>query len=98
MLISLSTMLTLRGASLLVFAATAAFPQNVRVWQDTVSLPTYFEGPPSATPTFETLLGERAVYPYTMRPNFTTRRGIESWRVLHLENEYLHCRVLPDLG
>jgi tetratricopeptide (TPR) repeat protein len=38
------------------------------------------------------------VYPYTLRNNFGTTTANVAWRELTLENEYLHCRVFPDLG
>jgi Flp pilus assembly protein TadD len=84
---------------LMMTAGVAPSPaQGVRAWLDTAPIPTYYEAPPETTPTFEALFGESAVYPYTARPNFTNRRSIEKWRIIHLENEYLHCRFLPDVG
>lgn len=84
---------------LMMTAGVARSPaQGVRAWLDTAPIPTYYEAPPDTTPTFEALYGEGAVYPYTARPNFTNRRSIEKWRIIHLENEYLHCRFLPDVG
>jgi tetratricopeptide (TPR) repeat protein len=70
---------------------------RVRVWQDAITLPTYREGPPSAVPPFDQLEPAR-VYPYPMRLNLTADKHDAPWRVLHLENQYLHCLVLPDLG
>ena len=85
------------GSSLL-FAQT----DRVRVWQDTVTFPTYKEGPPAALPPFDQFAlagtGVKAIYPYTLRLNMTAERADAAWRVLHLENQYLHCLVLPDLG
>lgn len=71
--------------------------ESVRVWQDTITLPTYREGPPGAVPPFDQLEGAR-VYPYPMRMNFTAEKHDAPWRALHIENQYLHCMVLPDLG
>jgi hypothetical protein len=74
----------------------------VRVWQDTVTFPTYRERPPAAIPPFDQLAlagaGNYSVYPYTLRPNMTAEKYEAAWRVLHIENQYLHCTVLPDLG
>jgi tetratricopeptide (TPR) repeat protein len=70
----------------------------VRVWEDTVSLPTYEEGPPDPNPPFDYFAPRRINYPYTIRNNLTDRRVSKSWRALMLENEYLKCVVLPDLG
>lgn len=38
------------------------------------------------------------MYPYTLRNNFGTDTANVAWREVTLENEYLSCRVLPDLG
>ena len=37
-------------------------------------------------------------YPYTLRDNLTDRRTDHAWRAVFLENEYLKCSVLPDIG
>ena len=71
---------------------------HVRVWQDTVTLPTYEEGLPDPNPPFDLFATNRFNYPYTLRQNLTDRRVGRAWRALHLENEFLACTVLPDLG
>jgi tetratricopeptide (TPR) repeat protein len=38
------------------------------------------------------------VYPYTIRLKMTGEKYDAAWRVLHIENQYLHCLVLPDVG
>jgi uncharacterized protein (TIGR03437 family) len=72
---------------------------NVQVWQDTVNLLTWSEGPPDTNPRFELLAeGNYPSYPYAFRTNFLADNANVAWRQLNLENEYLFCRVLPDLG
>jgi tetratricopeptide (TPR) repeat protein len=71
---------------------------QVRVWQGTLSLPTYEEGPPDPNPPFDQFATTRFNYPYTLRTNVTARRTDHQWRAIFLENEYLKCSVLPDLG
>jgi tetratricopeptide (TPR) repeat protein len=85
----------LLGASLL-----CAQTDRVRVWQDSTTFPTYREGPPDASPPFDQFAhsGNYAVYPYSLRQNMTAEKQDRPWRVLHIENQYLHCMVLPDLG
>jgi len=70
----------------------------VRVWQDAVVLPTYLEGPPDLVPVFDVFSPEQSWYPYASRTNLTNRREPQTWRRLNLENEYLACTFLPDLG
>ena len=86
----------------LVVAIAAAHPsaaaQPVRVWEATISLPTYQEGPPNPNPPFDLFVTDRFNYPYTIRDTLTNERRTETWRTLHLENDYLRVTVLPDLG
>ena len=71
----------------------------VHVWQDTMELPTYEEGLPDENPPFDQFVTNgRYNYPYTMRENLTNRVVSRRWRTLNLENEYLKCVILPDLG
>ena len=71
----------------------------VRVWRDTIELPTYEEGLPDENPSFDQFVTNgRYNYPYTLRENLTNRVEPRRWRTLNLENEYLKCVILPDLG
>ena len=81
----------------LMFSVSIAAAQ-VRVWQGTYTLPTYEEGAPDPNPAFDQYANGRFNYPYTLRNNLTDRRTDHAWRALFLENEYLKCWVLPDLG
>jgi tetratricopeptide (TPR) repeat protein len=81
----------------------AAIPQapaaaEVRVWQGTLTLPTYLEGSADPNPPFDIFASTRFNYPYTMRDNITDKRVDTAWRAVYLENEYLKCSVLPDIG
>ncbi len=84
-------------AFFLLFSFSAATAQ-VRVWQGTLTLPTYEEGAPDPNPPFDQYANGRFNYPYTLRDNLTDRRVDHAWRAVFLENEYLKCSVLPDLG
>ncbi len=71
---------------------------DVRVWEGTLTLPTYEEGSPDRNPPFDQFSGTRFNYPYTLREDLTGRRADHAWRAVYLENEYLKCSVLPDIG
>lgn len=73
-------------------------PAAVRVWQDTVVFPSYPDGPPDPNPPFDLFETGRFNYPYTLRTNLSDTRVDKTWRALWVENEYLKCLVLPDLG
>jgi len=83
------------GCLLITFPSAAA---QVRVWQGILTLPTYEEGPPDPNPPFDQYSNNRFNYPYTLRHNLTDHRVDHAWRALFLENEYLKCSVLPDIG
>jgi len=88
--------ITLALATLLSVSSLAT--GQVRVWQGTLTLPTYEEGLPDTNPPFDQYANNRFNYPYTLRHNLTDKRDDHAWRALFLENEYLKCSVLPDLG
>ena len=80
----------------LVWLSPAA--AQVRVWQGTLTLPTYGEGAPDPNPPFDQYANGRFNYPYTLRDDLTGSRKEIVWRAIFLENEYLKCSVLPDIG
>lgn len=82
---------------LLISLAPCAFAQS-KAWQDTIALPTWVEGSPDIHPKLDALDPEHSFYPYPSRLNFTNSTEPELWRRLNLENEYLACSFLPDLG
>lgn len=81
-------------------AVAAVLPSNaqVQVYQGTLSLPAYKEGLPNPNPPFDEYATTRFDYPYTLRDNLTSHRAIETFRAVYLENKYLKCTILPDLG
>ena len=86
----------------LVFVSALCLPaedRSVKVHEATLTLPTYDEGAPDLNPQFDAFY--RNVfpnYPYTIRTPINKNRSMTPWRVIVLENEYLSCRILPDLG
>lgn len=88
----------LQTLMVVMLAANGLAAGQVRVWQGTLTLPTYEEGAPDPNPPFDQYANNRFNYPYTMRHNLTDRRVDHAWRAVYLENEYLKCSVLPDIG
>lgn len=70
----------------------------VRAWEAPFSIPVYEEGPPNPNPAFDIFDPPRITYPYTIRDNLTDNRVDRSLLGLFLENEYLKCVVLPEIG
>jgi len=81
-----------------VVAICGPVSAQVKVWQGTFTLPTYEEGKPDPNPPFDTYSTTQFSYPYTLRKNLTGKKQDHTWRAVFLENEYLKCTVLPDIG
>lgn len=92
----LRTLLLAAALSAALGLGTAA--AQVKVWEGVLTLPTYEEALPDPNPPFEQFSTNFINYPYTLRNNLTSRRSDHDWRAVYLENEYLLCSVLPDLG
>src|SRR2546429_5003274 len=71
---------------------------QVRVWQGVLEIPVYEEGAPDSNPPFDQFASNRFNYPYTLRTEITDHRVLTKLRAVYLENEYLKCSVLPDIG
>ncbi len=82
----------------LMVLLAAPMQAQVRVWQGTLELPVYEEGAPDPNPPFDQFATTRFNYPYTLRTEISDRPIVHKLRALYLENEYLKCSVLPDIG
>jgi tetratricopeptide (TPR) repeat protein len=83
---------------LVVFFPALPVRSQVRVWESVLDLPVYEEGAPDPNPPFDPFAVNRFSYPYTLRKEITEHRRQHSLRAIYLENEYLKCSVLPDIG
>lgn len=70
---------------------------TTRAWEDKLPLKTYLLGPDDPNPPWHKR-GHHLIYPYPMQDNLTDETAVIDYRALHLENDYLHAIVLPDLG
>ena len=70
---------------------------QVKVWEGTMPLASSDEGPPDENPNFD-YFAYIEDYPYTMRQDIRATETVHPWRALYLENEYLKCTILPQLG
>jgi Tfp pilus assembly protein PilF len=87
----------LLALSFCVFAIPAG--AQVRVWEGILELPLYEEGTPDPNPSFDQFSANgRFSYPYTLRNEISNERVVHKLRAVFLENEYLKCSVLPDIG
>ena len=78
------------------------YVNEVRVWEDTLILPTYVMNPNDVNPEFfknDSYQGaSRVIYPYPLMDNFTNKKIMGTYKGLFLENEYIKLCILPELG
>ncbi len=85
------------------FCLVASFGSAaVKVWETTVTLPTYPPGPCDKNPVFYTGRvyqgAQGRVYPYPLQDVLHDEKVDKSYTALELENEYLQMSVLPEVG
>ena len=83
-----------------VRAQSPGLNTSPRVWEATLSIPTYELGPPNPYPALLDWQRRkwRPVYPYPFLDALTDKRTDKKWKAVYLENEYLRVSVLPELG
>jgi len=74
----------------------------VKVWQESVSIPTYDTGPQDIHPMFlenRVYQGSSgAVYPYGVTDTLSEQKTLRQWQAVWLENDYIKVMILPELG
>ncbi len=81
-----------------VFAFLAVLPiqAEVRVWEGSITLPTY-PWTDDVNPRF--FAQENSIiYPYNMQDDLSSEKVDRTYRALFLENEYLKVTCIPELG
>ena len=75
---------------------------SVKVWQETITLPTWAAGEEDANPMF---LEKRvyqgssgAVYPYGVIDTLTGKREMRDYQAVWMENDFIRIMLLPELG
>jgi tetratricopeptide (TPR) repeat protein len=88
----------------LVCAITTLAPaaSSVKVWEESLTLPTYRLDPPGLCPMFythESYQGaKKKIYPYPVQDGVTDIREERTYNALYLENDYLRLCFLPEIG
>jgi len=83
--------------SILIAFSALTLSAQVKVWEATLPLPASDEGPPDENPNFDTF-AQVEDYPYTMREDIRPTNPSIHGTPIYLENEYLKCTILPQLG
>ncbi len=70
----------------------------VKVYEDTLELPTYLIKGENPNPVFRSQYGVALIYPYTLLDHIDSHPTLKTYRTLVLENAYLRVTIIPDLG
>jgi len=91
-----------RLAFAVLFSAAALCASPVRIWEESITVPTYQTGPPDPTPLFFDGRGyqgaEGPIYPYPIIDRLIGVKVPKIYKEICLENEFIKFCVLPDLG
>ncbi|MEA1996167.1 MAG: DUF5107 domain-containing protein [Gemmatimonadota bacterium] len=80
-------------ALLLALAPFQALADEVKVYEEPLTLPTYKVEDPGVIPNWN-----KRVYPYSMLDRIVSEKEDRTYRALYVENEYVKALVLPELG
>ena len=87
---------------LLSVSAKGQVEGGVKIWEDTLTLPTYVIHPPDVNPMFfrnQSFQGaSRVIYPYPLQDNLSNERKNIAYKALYLENRYIKLCILPEIG
>ncbi len=80
----------------------AAADSSVTATEQDIIIPTYLAGDPEPNPMFyfgrNSQGAEGRVYPYPLYDNLTHLKTNKTYRIVHLENEYVRVGILPEIG
>ena len=75
---------------------------QVRVSEDSISIPTYNVEKPEQMPRFFEGRGhqgvQRRIYPYPYNDNLTSTKEDKKYHIVHIENEFIDIGIMPDMG
>lgn len=76
--------------------------EGVKVWEETVMIPTYGIGEPNKNPIFSEKRvyqgSSGKVYPYPVIEKICDEKKDKAYKAVFLENQYLKIMILPELG
>lgn len=76
--------------------------KSVKIWEESINLPTYLVDPPSVNPIFfdgRSYQGARGkIYPYPLNQSLTFKKVDKEHRMVYLENEFIKIDIFPEIG
>jgi tetratricopeptide (TPR) repeat protein len=86
----------------LLITDSAFLGAQIKMEENTRSIPTYPVLPPEKNPMFfrgESYQGaSKVIYPYALNDMISNDRLDQDWKELTLENEYIKLSIIPDIG
>ena len=90
------------AAHLFVVSAASQTGAPVKVWEESLVIPTYMAGPPETNPMFyfgrASQGADGRIYPYPLYDKLTGKKVDRSYKMVYLENEYVKIGILPEIG
>lgn len=87
---------------ILVVGLNSVSAQDVKIWEDKITIPTYQTGAPDPNPWFYsgrvTQGAQGRVYPYPMSDVLTGEKKDQTYDIIYLENDFVKISVIPELG
>jgi tetratricopeptide (TPR) repeat protein len=84
------------------FTLSSLAQNEVKMWEESVTLPTYKVEPAEKAPIFFTggsfQGARRVVYPYAQNDIISDKKVYQAWKFLTLENEYIKLGITPEIG
>ena len=75
---------------------------SVKIWKESVTIPTYQIAPSSISPMFydgRSYQGAQGrIYPYALNQSLTNKKVDEEHDMVFLENKYIKIDVFPEIG
>lgn len=87
---------------IVLWASEELASSEVKIWQESLVIPTYVVGPAERNPIFYTgraYQGAKGpIYPYPLLDKLSDRKVAKTYKALYLENDFVKICVLPEIG
>ena len=84
------------------FLVNKTLLSQVKVWEDSITIPTWEIGPAEKHPafpwTFVNRRPDKQIYPYPYKEILTNNKVAKTYRACWLENEFIKVLVMPEIG
>ena len=100
--IILQIVFLLLGVTCISGQALSVSDKSVKIWDESINIPTYLVDPPSTSPMFyegRVYQGARGrIYPYPNNTSLTFKKVDQKHDMVYLENEFIKVDIFPEIG